>query len=207
MVLPDKQESVGEDRDELDIESAVANENIDPAVFSIRNALEQPDASVYTTLELHSKLSVLRGEDAKAVNGHTYSPNSQRENRPQPAIPTRWAIVDFLAMFSLTRREDVVWPTGKQMEIIDSLFHNFYVPPVIFAVMQDEDGEEVRVCVDGKQRLTSIVKFLDGHVCTLLYTLLAMYELIRSSTADWMCVIIRRISHARYVTLYIRQGS
>jgi hypothetical protein len=63
------------------------------------------------------------------------------------------------------RRQDVVWPTGKQMEIIDSLFHNFYVPPVIFAVMQDEDGEEVRVCVDGKQRLTSIVKFLDGHVC------------------------------------------
>jgi hypothetical protein len=50
------------------------------------------------------------------------------------------------------------------MEIIHSLFHNFYVPPVIFAVMQDEDGEEVRVCVDGKQRLTSIVKFLDGHV-------------------------------------------
>lgn len=52
------------------------------------------------------------------------------------------------------------------MEIIDSLYHNFYVPPVIFAVMRDEEGEEVRVCVDGKQRLTSMVKFLDGHVCT-----------------------------------------
>jgi hypothetical protein len=50
------------------------------------------------------------------------------------------------------------------MEIIDSLYHNFYIPPVIFAVMRDEDGEEVRICVDGKQRLTSIVKFLDGHV-------------------------------------------
>jgi Protein of unknown function DUF262 len=67
---------------------------------------------------------------------------------------------------SLTKGKDVVWPTGKQMEIIDSLFHNFYIPPVIFAVMRDEDGEEVRVCVDGKQRLTSIVKFLDGHVCS-----------------------------------------
>lgn len=50
------------------------------------------------------------------------------------------------------------------MEIIDSLYHNFYIPPVIFAVMRDEDDEEVRVCVDGKQRLTSIVKFLDGQV-------------------------------------------
>jgi hypothetical protein len=104
------------------------------------------------------------------------------------------------------RRQDVVWPTGKQMEIIDSLFHNFYVPPVIFAVMQDEDGEEVRVCVDGKQRLTSIVKFLDGHVCPLSYTLLAMYELIRSFTVDCMCVIICRFSHIRCVTLHIRQG-
>jgi hypothetical protein len=57
MVLSDKEGSVGEDRDELDIESAVANENIDPTVFSIRNALEQPDARVYTALELHSELS------------------------------------------------------------------------------------------------------------------------------------------------------
>jgi hypothetical protein len=57
MVLSDKEGSVGEDRDELDIESAVANENIDPTIFSIRNALEQPDARVYTTLELHSELS------------------------------------------------------------------------------------------------------------------------------------------------------
>jgi hypothetical protein len=81
-----------------------------------------------------------------------------------------------LFMFALTGRKDIVWPTGKQMEIIDSLFHNFYVPPVIFAVMRDEDGEEVRVCVDGKQRLTSIVKFLDGHVCSFLYIAIAIYE-------------------------------
>lgn len=74
--------------------------------------------------------------------------------------------MDCLVAFALTGGKDVVWPTGKQMEIIDSLYHNFYVPPVIFAVMRDEDGEEVRVCVDGKQRLTSIVKFLDGHVCS-----------------------------------------
>jgi hypothetical protein len=52
-------ESVGDDRDELDAESVVADENIDPTVFSIRNALEQPDARVYTTMELHSNLSTL----------------------------------------------------------------------------------------------------------------------------------------------------
>ena len=54
----DKQESVGDDRDELDVGSVIADENIDPSAFSIRNALEQPDAKVYTTLELHSKPSV-----------------------------------------------------------------------------------------------------------------------------------------------------
>lgn len=51
----EKQESVGDDRDELDVESVIAEEDIDPSIFSIRNALEQPDARVYTTLELHSK--------------------------------------------------------------------------------------------------------------------------------------------------------
>ena len=55
----EKQESV-DDRDELDVESVIAEENIDPNIFSIRNALEQPNARVYTTLELHSKPSVLK---------------------------------------------------------------------------------------------------------------------------------------------------
>ncbi|KAI0268676.1 hypothetical protein BC834DRAFT_648169 [Gloeopeniophorella convolvens] len=114
--------------DELDAESLIAREEIDPSVFSIRNALEQPDATLYTTLDLHIQIH----------NGTIdLSPPYQR---------------------------DVVWPTAKQMEVIDSLFHNFYVPPIIFAVMRDDDDEEVRVCVDGKQRLTSIVKFLDGHI-------------------------------------------
>lgn len=63
----------------------------------------------------------------------------------------------------------MVWPESKQIGLVDSIFRNFYVPPVIFAVQRDDEGETVRVCVDGKQRLTSIQKFLDGlvsnHVC------------------------------------------
>jgi len=50
------------------------------------------------------------------------------------------------------------------MGIIDSLFHNFYVPPIILAVTRDDEGNEIRICIDGKQRLTSIVKFLAGSV-------------------------------------------
>lgn len=54
--MSEKQESVVDERDELDVESLAADENIDPMVFSIRNALEQPDARVYTTLELHIQI-------------------------------------------------------------------------------------------------------------------------------------------------------
>jgi uncharacterized protein with ParB-like and HNH nuclease domain len=53
---------------------------------------------------------------------------------------------------------------SKQIKLIDSIFRNFYIPPVVFAVQKDDEGEEVRICVDGKQRLTSIQKFFDGHV-------------------------------------------
>jgi hypothetical protein len=59
----------------------------------------------------------------------------------------------------------VVWSSAKQVAIIDSLFHNYYVPPVVFAICKDPvDGYETRLCVDGKQRLTSIQKFFDGQV-------------------------------------------
>ena len=68
---------------------------------------------------------------------------------------------------------DVVWTETKQVGLIDSLFRNFYIPPVIFgtvttspssaqglnshpAVKTHDDGSETRTCIDGKQRLTSI---------------------------------------------------
>ncbi|KAG5342546.1 hypothetical protein C0989_000674 [Termitomyces sp. Mn162] len=61
---------------------------------------------------------------------------------------------------------DVVWTEVKQTFLIHSLFHNYYVPPIVFAVhpAEDDPNEEVRVCVDGKQRLTSIQKFCDGQI-------------------------------------------
>lgn len=71
-------------------------------------------------------------------------------------------------------QRDVVWPETKQTGLIDSVFHNFYIPPIIFCeqnsvcsrrslrclsvigVRSEEDGTEKRTCIDGKQRLTSI---------------------------------------------------
>ncbi|KAI0712928.1 hypothetical protein C8T65DRAFT_646130 [Cerioporus squamosus] len=59
---------------------------------------------------------------------------------------------------------EVVWPEEKQTMLLDSIWRNYYIPPIVFAVIRDEDGQEVRCCVDGKQRLTSIQNFFDGQI-------------------------------------------
>ncbi|KAK1217812.1 hypothetical protein PQX77_019518 [Marasmius sp. AFHP31] len=61
-------------------------------------------------------------------------------------------------------QRDVVWTTQKQIGLIDSIFRNFYVPPVIFSVTCNDDGSETKICIDGKQRLTSIHLFITGVI-------------------------------------------
>ncbi|KAG7091637.1 hypothetical protein E1B28_010658 [Marasmius oreades] len=61
-------------------------------------------------------------------------------------------------------QRDVVWTKQKQITLIDSIFRNCYVPPVIFSVKLNEDGSESRTCIDGKQRLTSIHLFMSGTI-------------------------------------------
>ncbi|KAH9944704.1 hypothetical protein B0H21DRAFT_449076 [Amylocystis lapponica] len=61
-------------------------------------------------------------------------------------------------------QRDIVWTEPKQIKLLDSIYRNFYVPPVVLAVYLDDEGEEIRRCVDGKQRLTSIQKFFDGQI-------------------------------------------
>ena len=67
--------------------------------------------------------------------------------------------------YLLLHCEEVVWPETKQIGLIDSIFRNFYIPPVVFAVTKDEDDEDVRVCVDGKQVCTAarIAHAFPGH--------------------------------------------
>ncbi|EIM82659.1 uncharacterized protein STEHIDRAFT_102019 [Stereum hirsutum FP-91666 SS1] len=62
-------------------------------------------------------------------------------------------------------QREVVWPAAKQSQIIQSLFHHYYIPPVVFSIYEDPDtGIVIRKCVDGKQRLTSVQKFMDGQI-------------------------------------------
>lgn len=53
--------------------------------------------------------------------------------------------------------------------MLTCLIEHYYIPPVIFNVWKEEDEEtgelrDVRICVDGKQRLTSVKAFMDGMI-------------------------------------------
>ena len=55
------------------------------------------------------------------------------------------------------------------VHLIDSLFNNYYVPPLIFKVISGvkegtNERRKWRTCIDGKQRLTTIRKFFDGDI-------------------------------------------
>ncbi|EJU04190.1 hypothetical protein DACRYDRAFT_105258 [Dacryopinax primogenitus] len=67
-------------------------------------------------------------------------------------------------------QREAVWNPTNQQNIIDSIINDFYVPPLLFAARVEVDPEEPDVeyavmnVVDGKQRLTSIVRFMSGAI-------------------------------------------
>src|SRR5579862_9131054 len=67
-------------------------------------------------------------------------------------------------------QREVVWTQDRQRGLINSMNESFYIPPLIFNVENrtvgpnQGDTQNVRVCVDGKQRLSSILKFVKGLV-------------------------------------------
>ncbi|KAF5375840.1 hypothetical protein D9615_008171 [Tricholomella constricta] len=61
----------------------------------------------------------------------------------------------------------VVWSETKQGDLIDSLMHHYVVYPIVFAIRPISDGaeiSEIRVCIDGKQRITAIQQFMDNKI-------------------------------------------
>lgn len=67
-------------------------------------------------------------------------------------------------------QRDVVWPKSSQSALIDSILKNKWVPTLLFSerpAYVDSNGKRHKarwVCMDGKQRLTSIKLFLDGVI-------------------------------------------
>lgn len=68
----------------------------------------------------------------------------------------------------------IVWNLDKQAELINSLYTGYYVFPVLF--VKRTIGDKARlVCVDGKQRLTSISKFFKNEVPLILHDEMVVY--------------------------------
>ncbi|TFK71420.1 hypothetical protein BDN72DRAFT_457328 [Pluteus cervinus] len=63
-------------------------------------------------------------------------------------------------------QRDIVWTQDKQSNLIDSLIYNYSVFPLIFTMTPDSEGREFWTCIDGKQRISSIVAFMKGDVYT-----------------------------------------
>ncbi|KXN86966.1 hypothetical protein AN958_09419 [Leucoagaricus sp. SymC.cos] len=92
-------------------------------------------------------------------------PDSERRYQSGSRIPARRVIPNLVPNdVAHECLVDVVWPESKQVGLVDLIFRNFYIPPVIFSINTREDGFERRVCIDGKQRLTSIYRFMSGLV-------------------------------------------
>ncbi|KAF2446890.1 hypothetical protein P171DRAFT_482961 [Karstenula rhodostoma CBS 690.94] len=62
-------------------------------------------------------------------------------------------------------QREVVWTADRMSQLIDSLMENYYIPPIIFNRQTNkETGEPILVCVDGKQRLSSVQAFVRGII-------------------------------------------
>ncbi|KAI9838943.1 MAG: hypothetical protein M1819_004151 [Sarea resinae] len=90
--------------------------------------------------------------------------------------PTNWNfsikdIIDILnspwVELNPNYQRGVVWSEERMSGLISSLLEDFYVPPIIFNIqfpVIDGVKRRKRICVDGKQRLTSIREFMNGNI-------------------------------------------
>ncbi|THH05590.1 hypothetical protein EW145_g4688 [Phellinidium pouzarii] len=133
--------------------------------WTLKQVLKAPRTTQYSARTLYEE--ILNGKvdlDPEYQRGHV---SSLRKRGAFPALSSIRSLARTLSYaidFASLHPCDIVWPDAKQTGLIDSILRNFYIPPVIFAFAQSDDGEEKRTCIDGKQRLTSIQRFMDGQI-------------------------------------------
>ncbi|KAI6126983.1 hypothetical protein F5141DRAFT_1210271 [Pisolithus sp. B1] len=148
---------IDESYDELDPEPQVnggrrrnTREKNKEGGYQLKNVLKLPRATTYSTQAVYGKYTILSTE------AYAHAPVQTRYTLEILTSPPSTNEVHFL--------HHVVWPDTKQIGLIDSILRNFYIPPVIFVTHQHDDGSETKTCIDGKQRLTSIQRFIDGEI-------------------------------------------
>jgi hypothetical protein len=144
-----------------------------PGEFRNQGVLKQWRTSTYSTFSLLGesdwfKLVIIR---AQAQVDMIQTQQIDLDPEYQRGASKTWTGVGM----RLKERLDVVWVESKQIGLIDSIFRNYYISPVIFgslspftrtkwnlpwraAVASHEDGTVIRTCIDGKQ----------VHICILV---------------------------------------
>lgn len=57
-------------------------------------------------------------------------------------------------------QREVVWSKDKMEGLIESIINGYYVPPIILNLINGKYN-----CIDGKQRISTIIKFLNNEIC------------------------------------------
>ncbi|KAF7571153.1 repeatmulti-domain protein [Pyrenophora tritici-repentis] len=109
------------------------------------------------------------------VESEDYDPNVYK---PRPELPS--SIVHLQSLRKLIveldngrinvdpeYQREVVWTAERMTGLIDSLMENYYIPPIILNSQSNTasgNGKDTLVCVDGKQRLSSVRAFVKGMI-------------------------------------------
>lgn len=73
---------------------------------------------------------------------------------------------DFEAKF---QRKSNVWAEDKKSFLIDSIMKNYPIPAIFMRPIVDENGKTKYDIIDGKQRLQSIIGFIEGRILLTSY--------------------------------------
>lgn len=103
--------------------------------FTLKNTLRPPRSVSYTTKWLHGAAKLRLTKRSSKVIFLTDQLTLQHiDLDPEyQVLPIRKPADPFLTVLP---QRDVVWPEVKQIGLIDSIFHNFYIPPIIFCEHQ-----------------------------------------------------------------------
>ncbi|KAF2092490.1 hypothetical protein NA57DRAFT_9566, partial [Rhizodiscina lignyota] len=96
-------------------------------------------------------------------------------------------------------QRDVVWDQKRMVGLINSILEDYYIPPIIFnrqkVTLEDGTSRWKRVCVDGKQRLSSVRAFIQGKIPVKDRKGVSWYLALPSSAAD-----IDKVKHRKVLS-------
>ncbi|MCG3774169.1 MAG: hypothetical protein JW395_0986 [Nitrospira sp.] len=98
------------------------------------------------------------------------SSQSNRQFGPIVAKVSTWQISTFVGFaeeglleLNPSYQRDVVWSNGESQKLIESVLRGIPIPSVILQRAKTSDASERYQIVDGKQRLTAILRFIGFH--------------------------------------------